>query len=107
MIRDSNIPADRAQSVDKKFPELLSLECQKYLIFCIFCWWQKKLAWAVWAKHLSAAKDTSSVILKTGIVNRVWSYCSWDIYGHNILKTVDSTKNTKILYSQGLTSCQW
>ena len=24
-------------------PELCSLKCQKFIIYCIFCWWQQKL----------------------------------------------------------------
>ena len=47
-----NIPTDKAQRVNGKngiiclviiclFPELWSLKCQKWLIFCIFCWCQQ------------------------------------------------------------------
>ena len=49
-----NIPTDRAQRADGKngviclvsclLPKLWSLKCQKWLIFCIFCWCQQKIS---------------------------------------------------------------
>ena len=54
-IQKWNIAMDRAQIVHEKngviclvimftpnVMELWSLKCQKWLIFCIYCWWQRK-----------------------------------------------------------------
>ena len=57
-----NIPTDRAQRADGKngviclvsclLPKLWSLKCQKWLIFCIFCWCQQKIS-HIWNKIIN------------------------------------------------------
>ena len=35
----------------------------------------------VWSKHLSASERSCLVLSENAIVNRLWSYGSWDIAG--------------------------
>ena len=68
-----HIPMDKAEIVDKKngvifinlcfFSKLWSLKCQKWLIFCIFCWWQQKSV-TVLAKYLSESKKSYLALLQ-------------------------------------------
>ena len=70
-------------------PELWSLKCQKWLIFCAFCWWQKnssnsvKMFKGTWKYWVPSEDD---------VVYRLWSYRSWNIEDRNIEKTAESAK---------------
>ena len=79
-------------SLSSLLPELWSLKCQKWLIFCISCWWSKTSV-TVWANYSSAPKRSYWVLSENGMVNRLWSYRSWDIKDRNIKKTAELVKN--------------
>ena len=46
----------------------------------------------VWPKCLNAPERCHWVLSENGMVNRIWSYHSWDFEGRNIKKTTDSAK---------------
>ena len=72
-----NITKDRAQIVDEEnritclvsclLPELWSLKCQKWLIFC---WYSKKLVSSSLGKYVSASKRTNCDISENSMSNR-------------------------------------
>ena len=45
---------------------------------------ESKMLVTVWAKYLSISKRSYLVFSENGMVNRLWSYRSWDIVDRNI-----------------------
>ena len=61
-------------------------------LFFVFSADNSKKSVKVWAKYLSASKKSYWVLSENGMVNRLWSYRSYDIKGRDINKTTESTK---------------
>ena len=59
--------------------------------FFVFSAHGSKRIVTVWKKYLKATEG-SYWVLSENIVNRLWSYSSWDIAGRNIRNTAESTK---------------
>ena len=87
-------------------PRVMVIKISQLAHFFVFYTSDSKKWVTVWAKYfISASERFYWVLLENGMVNRLWSYCLWDIEGRNIRKTAESAKNTKILYFQRLISC--
>ena len=53
------------------------IKCVKiWFIFCI-CWWQQKSSHSL-GKKVNCTWIFYWVLLENGMVNKLWSYCSWD-----------------------------
>ena len=61
---------------------------------CIFCWWKQKIS-HIMGKCLRPPERSYWVLSENGMVNRLWSYHSWDIEDKNVKKSVNQQKNTK------------
>ena len=95
-----NILTDKDQRADEKnwviylvitlIPELWSLKCQKWLIFCIFSWWYQEVT--VLAKYLNALGTSYWVLSENDMVNRLLSYRSWNIKSRNRKKLLNQQK---------------
>ena len=57
----------------------------------------KKLV-TVWAKYLSVPKRSYRVILENGMVNRLWSFRTWDIEGRYITKLLGQKKKRNCIF---------
>ena len=71
--------------------------------FFVFSVDNSKQLVTIWAKQLSP--PLLEFFSENGMVNSLCGYASWDNEGKNIRKADESTKYTKTLYFQGLTSC--
>lgn len=54
----------------------------------------------MWAKYLSVSELSYWVLLKNGMVNRLWSYCSWEIGYRNAKKCWVSKKFQNLSFSR-------
>ena len=82
---------NRAQRVDDKnrviclvfmfTDKVIGIKISKMSLFFVFPADGCKSLVTVWSKHLSKSDRSSLVLSENAIVNRLWSYRSWDIVG--------------------------
>ena len=104
------IATDTAQGVDNKngliclviclLPELRSLRCNKWLIYCIFYWWQQKVSHSL-GKIFKWTWKILMCSFRNGMDNTPRGYRLWNIEGRNIKKAAKSPKMPKFWIFKG------
>ena len=103
-IQKWNIPTNRTQRVDKKNEVICLLimfiprasKMSQMTNFLYSADGSKKSVTG-WANYLTAPKRSYWLLSENGMVNRLWSFRSWDIEGRNLKKLLNQQKAV-ILY---------
>ena len=74
-------------------PRVMVTKTSKMAHLYIFCWWKQKIS-HIMGKCLRAPERSYWVLSENAMVNRLWSYNSWDIKVKDVKKPVESAKKT-------------